>query len=495
MAKAVVVHLKPQSKNNGRSGRGVARAERPRRRRTPPVPPAAPPPPASRRMTRKQIIEESRRWLSIINAHKLNDYKRRKVVTDTIDNFRLYYNKGFLEYRKSVTESGEFAAIEWSGKGSYFEDVTGRRYIDCLGGYGIYSAGINHPKIVRAVKSQLERMPLSSQELLDPLRGALAELLGELAPGALQNCFFISNGTDAIEGAMKLARLYTKKPGFISCVRGFHGKSYGSLSLMGKGEYRLAFEPLLQDTYFVPFGDADAVEAELKKAEAVGMAIAGVVVEPVQGEAGAIVPHDDYWPRLREICTRYGVLLIADEVQTGMGRTGRMFAVEHWDVAPDVLCLGKALGGGVMPLSAFLSTPEIWKVLEPNPFIHSSTFGGNPLACAAGIAAVNVTLEEDLPAQAAETGAYMLGELRSMQRRFSDHWIEARGLGLLIGLEFVDSEFGYAVAAGLFKRGVLVAGTLLNAKTLRVEPALNIPRALVDEVLEKLEDTMQELTD
>jgi acetylornithine/succinyldiaminopimelate/putrescine aminotransferase len=148
-----------------------------------------------------------------------------------------------------------------------------------------------------------------------------------------------------------------------------------------------------------------------------------------------------------------------------------------------------------MPLSAFMSTPEIWKVLEPNPFIHSSTFGGNPLACAAGIAAVNVTLEEDLPGQAAATGAYLLGELRRLQKRFAQHLIEVRGLGLLIGLEFVDTEFGYAVAAGLFKRGVLVAGTLLSAKTLRIEPALNIPRALVDEVLEKLEDTLEELTD
>ncbi len=443
--------------------------------------------------TRRKIIAESRRWLAIINAHKLNEYKRRKIVADTVDNFRLYYNKGYLEYRKSVTEGGEFAAIEWSGKGTYFEDITGRRFIDCLGGYGIYSAGINHPKIVRAVKSQLDRMPLSSQELLDPLRGALAELLGELAPGDLQDCFFISNGTDAVEGAMKLARLYTGKPGFISCVRGFHGKSYGSLSLMGKGEYRLPFEPLLQDVYFVPFGDADAVEAELEKAEAVGMSIAAVVAEPVQGEAGAIVPPDDFWPRLRKVCTRHGVLLIADEVQTGMGRTGKMFGVEHWDVVPDIMCLGKALGGGVMPLSAFMSTPEIWKVLEPNPFIHSSTFGGNPLACAAGIAAVNVTLEEDLPGQAAATGEYFLSELRRIQRRFPDHLVEVRGLGLLLGLEFVDAEFGYAVAAGLFKRGVLVAGTLLNAKTVRIEPALAIPRELVDEVLEKLEETLEEL--
>jgi putrescine aminotransferase len=445
-------------------------------------------------LARKKIVEESRRWLGIINAHKLNDYKRRKIVTDTLDNFRFYYNKGYLEYRKSVTEGGEFASIEWSGRGSHFEDITGRRFIDCLGGYGIYSAGINHPKIVRAVKSQLERMPLSSQELLDPLRGALAALLGELAPGELQDCFFISNGTDAVEGAMKLARLYTRKSGFISCIRGFHGKSYGSLSLMGKGEYRLPFEPLLQDVYFVPFGDAEAVEAELRKAEAVGMSIAGVVVEPVQGEAGAIVPPPTYWPRLREICTRYGVLLIADEVQTGLGRTGKLFGVEHWDVVPDILCLGKALGGGVMPLSAFMSTPEIWKVLEPNPFIHSSTFGGNPLACAAGIAAVNVTLEEDLPGQAATTGEYLLAELRRLQRRFPDHLLEVRGLGLLIGLEFVDPEFGYSVAAGLFRRGVLVGGTLLNSKTIRIEPALGIPRELVDEVLAKLEDTLVELT-
>ncbi|HEY7508757.1 MAG TPA: aminotransferase class III-fold pyridoxal phosphate-dependent enzyme [Vicinamibacteria bacterium] len=493
MAKAVVFPIKPvPDKPRRRRTERVSTVTRPRPARAAVALPA--PPRAHPGLTRKQLIEESRRWLSIINAHKLNDYKRRKVVTDTIDNFRSYYNRGFLEYRKSVTEAGEYAAIEWCGQGSYFQDITGRRYIDCLGGYGIYSAGINHPKIVRAVKSQLERMPLSSQELLDPLRGALAELLGELAPGDLQDCFFISNGTDAVEGAMKLARLYTGKPGFISCIRGFHGKSYGALSLMGKGDYRAPFEPLLQDVYFVPFGDAQAVEDELRKAEAVGMGIAAVVVEPVQGEAGAIVPPPDYWPALREICTRYGVLLIADEVQTGLGRTGKMFAVQHWDVVPDILCLGKALGGGVMPLSAFLSTPEIWKVLEPNPFIHSSTFGGNPLACAAGIAAVNVTLEEDLPAQAAETGEYFLQHLRALQRRFPAHLTDVRGLGLLVGLDFVDTEFGYSVAAGLFKRGVLVAGTLLSAQTIRIEPALNIPRPLVDEVLEKLEDTLEELT-
>lgn len=442
----------------------------------------------------QQAIIESARWLKIISNEHVNDYQKRRIERDTIDNFNSYYNRGFLEYRKSMTESGLYAAIEWDGQGSIITDIMGRRFIDCLGGYGIYSAGIKHPKILSAVSTQLQRMPLSSQELFDPLRGALANLLGEIAPGDLQYSFFINNGTDAVEGAMKLARLYTKKPGFISCIKGFHGKSYGSLSLMGKAAYRVPFEPLLQDVFFVPFGDAEEVEWELQKAEAVGMGIAAVVVEPVQGEAGAIVPPDDYFPKLREICDKFQVLLIADEVQTGMGRTGKMFALDHWNVVPDIMCLGKALGGGVMPLSAFISTPEIWGVLEENPFIHSSTFGGNPLACAAGIAAINVTLEEDLPGQAAVSGAFLLKSFQDIQSRYKEYLIDVRGKGLLIGLEFVDNEFGYAVAAGLFRRGVLVAGTLLNSKVIRIEPALNISKDLLTEVLNAFEDTMKDLT-
>ena len=187
------------------------------------------------------------------------------------------------------------------------------------------------------------------------------------------------------------------------------------------------------------------------------------------------------------------MLLIADEVQTGMGRTGKLFGVEHWNVIPDIMCLGKALGGGVMPLSAFISTPEIWKVLEKNPFLHSSTFGGNPLACAAGIAAINVTLSEDLPSQAAESGEYFLAGLRDIQSRYPEHLVDVRGKGLLIGVEFDTTDFGYSVASGLFRRGVLVAGTLLNAKTIRIEPALAIPRKLIDEVLGHLDDTLRSL--
>ncbi len=444
-------------------------------------------------MNEKEVLLESQKWLDVISSETFSDERKHQIIAETIENFSFYYNRGYLDYRKSVIEMRDEPALEWMGEGPVFEDILGRKFIDCLGGYGIYSAGIRHPKIVKAVAEQLRRMPLSSQELLDPLRGALAKLLGEISPGDLQYCFFINNGTDAVEGALKLARVVTGRTNFISSLRGFHGKSCGSLSLMGKWEYREPFLPLLPGIHFVEFGDAEAVEDELYKADATGKGVAGVIMEPVQGEAGAIVPPDDFWPRIRKACDEYGALLIADEVQTGMGRTGKMFGVEHWNTVPDIMCLGKALGGGVMPLSAFISTPKIWQVLEPNPFIHTSTFGGNPLACAAGIAAINVTLEEDLPGQAYRKGRYFLGELVALQIRYDRLLRQARGKGLLLGLEFVNTEIGYKVVSGLFKRNILVAGTLTNSRMVRIEPALNMPDPMIDEVLEKLEDTLKEV--
>jgi len=217
------------------------------------------------------------------------------------------------------------------------------------------------------------------------------------------------------------------------------------------------------------------------------------VVEPVQGEAGGVVPPPDYLPRVREICTRHGTLLIADEIQTGMGRTGKLWGVDHSGVAPDIMCLGKAIGGGVMPLSAFISTPKIWEVMIPNPIIHSTTFGGNPIACAAGIAAITVTLEEDLPGQAAMKGEFLLKEIGALVKRYPQVLTDVHGLGLLIGMEFPTDEIGYACAAGLFKRGVLVAGTYAKARTIRIEPPLGIPMALLKEVLNRLEDTVKEM--
>jgi putrescine aminotransferase len=440
-------------------------------------------------------LSEAKKMVGLIKTPEaeVTDVERRWVAESTYQNFADHINKGFLEYRKSVTETKDFALTDWQGEGSILRDVMGREYIDMLGGFGLYSPGIRHPKIVAAAKAQLDRSPQYSQEMLDPLRAHLAKVIAKITPGDIQYGFFANSGTEAVDGAMKLAKLYTGKSGFISTLKGFHGKSLGALSLLGKAVYRQPLLPLLDGVRQVPFGDADAVEQVLKYAEEVGDGIAAVVVEPIQGEAGAIEPPDDYWPRLREICDKYEVLLIADEVQTGFGRTGKIFGVDHWGVTPDIMCFGKALGGGVIAMSGFFSTAKIWKCMEPNPFMHTTTTGGNPVACAAALAQITVLLEEDLAGQAAEKGEYIKKKVNALKEKFPNIIQGIRGRGLLLGMEFPNDEIGYKVASGLFSRGVLTAGTLTNAQTIRIEPALNIPYELIDTMLERLEETFQSL--
>ncbi|MCG8548838.1 MAG: putrescine aminotransferase [Desulfobacterales bacterium] len=442
-------------------------------------------------------FSEARKMVDLITTPEadLSQADREWVAAEVSDNFANHVNKGFLEYRKSVTETRDFALTDWFGEGSILKDVLGREYIDMLGGFGLYGPGIRHSKIVEAVKAQLDRSPQYSQEMLDPLRAHLAKVIAKLTPGDIQYGFFANSGTEAVDGAMKLAKFYTGKKGFIATMGGFHGKSLGALSLLGKAVYREPVLPLLEGIHHVPFGDADAVKNALEAAKITGAGIAAVVAEPIQGEAGAIVPPDDYWPMLRDICDHYGVLLIADEVQTGFGRTGKIFGVDHWNVTPDIMCFGKALGGGVVPMSGFFSTAKIWECMEPNPFMHTTTTGGNPLACASALAAVTVLLEEDLPGQAAEKGEYILKKVGELRDKYPTILEGIRGKGLLLGMVFPSDEIGYKVASGLFSRKVLTAGTLTNSKTIRIEPALNVPYDIIDEMLVRLEETFKAIAD
>lgn len=443
----------------------------------------------------KQAVQYSERWLDIIKQKNVPEEVGKWIIEESQYNFAEHFNKGWLEYRKSVTEAGDWAMTEWTGNGARFHDVLGREFIDCLGGYGMMDLGWGHPEVIAAVKAQLDHTPMPSQELIDPLRGVLARLLAMILPGDIKYSFFCASGTEANEGAIKLAKMYTKKSGFITALKGFHGKTMGSLSMMGKSDYRQPPGILYGGpVYHVPFGDADAVERQLDICDKVGVDIAAVIMEPIQGEAGAIVPPDDFWPRIREATRHYGVLLIADEVQTGMGRTGKMWGVDHWDVKPDIIALAKSLGGGVMPISAFCSTEEIWQVMMyPNPFIHTTTTGGGALACSAAIAAINVTLRERLWETAAQKGDYMMGRLKELIERYPGIMKNVTGKGLLIGMHFHDGHDGYKVAAGLFKRGVLVAGTLISANTIRIEPPLIISYADLDAVVDRLEDTLKEI--
>lgn len=435
-------------------------------------------------------------WLEIIHQPSVTPEQGKQIIEESKRNFAEHFNAGWLDFRKSVTEAGEWAATEWSGQGAVFRDILGREYIDCLGGYGLLDLGWSHPEVVSAVRAQLARTPMPSQELIDPLRGVLARLTALITPGDIQYSFFCASGTEAIEGAIKLAKLYTRKPGFIVAVKAFHGKTMGSLSMMGKADFRLPAGMLYGGpVYHVPFGDAEAVERQLDICQKVGIEIAGVLMEPVQGEAGAIVPPDDFWPRLRQATRAYGALLIADEVQTGMGRTGQLWGVEHWEVEPDIIAIGKSFGGGVMPVGAFCSTAEIWQVMmEPNPFIHTTTTGGGALACSAAIAAIHVTVRERLWEQAANKGDFMLARLRDLAGRYPAILKDITGKGLLIGMHFHSGEVGYQVAAGLFKRGVLVAGTLISATSIRIEPPLVITQEQLETVLQRLEDTLAEIS-
>jgi putrescine aminotransferase len=435
----------------------------------------------------------SRRWMDIIEMDQVSEDMGKQIIDEAKYNFAEHFNKGWLDYRKSVTEAGDWAATEWTGSGAIFRDVLGREYIDCLGGYGMMDHGWGHPDIVKAVSAQLRRTPMPSQELIDPLRGVLARLMATITPGDIKYSFFCASGTEAIEGAIKLAKMYTKKAGFIVAVKAFHGKTMGALSMMGKLDYRQPPGVLYGGpVYHVPFGDADAVEQQLDICKKVGIDIAAVLFEPIQGEAGAIVPPDDFWPRVRELTRHYGVLLIADEVQTGMGRTGKLWGLDHWNVVPDIMAAAKSLGGGVMPVSAFCSTEEIWQcMMYPNPFIHTTTTGGGALACSAAIAAIHVTLRDKLWEQAASKGGYLIPKLEELATRYPQIYDGITGKGLLIGMHFNSPEIGYKIAAGLFKRGVLVAGTLTSAQTIRIEPPLVITCEQIDTVLDRLEDTLQ----
>ena len=440
------------------------------------------------------VLKESSRILSYILKDELAEDEKDRIVTDSIDNFNHHVNPGWLEYRKSVSTNATF--VEWEDSQETFKDTHGNEFIDCLGGFGVYTAGHRNPEIVKAVQAQLNRYALHSQELVDPLRGYLAKLVAMSTPGDLQYAFFCNGGAEAVEMALKLARLASGKHYYISTVNGFHGKSLGAVSVTGKGTYRKPYMPIIQGVQHVEFGNADAAEAAIKNLIAVGETVAGMIVEPIQGEAGIVLPPDGYLQRLREICDKYGVFLIFDEIQTGMGRTGTLWACEGYGVVPDIMTFGKAFGGGVMPITGIIARPHLWTdELKENPWVLGSpTFGGNPLACAAAIAAMKFTIENDIPGQIQKKGDYFMDKLAGLQKKHP-MLVDVRGKGFLIGLEYPTPEMGWAVSKGLFKRGVMTGGTLNNAKVNRIEPPGILSYETIDTIIEKLDETLAEVAE
>ena len=399
----------------------------------------------------------------------------------TFDRYVQYVNAGMA----TVIKFMGYESAEYRSSGCTVWGSDGVAYLDLFGGPGVFTMGHSHPKIVAALHAQLDRMPLSSHMLLSPGLAEVSERLAQITPGELQYSFFCNSGAEAVEGALKAARFHTKRPNFVCAQGAFHGKTFGALSASGRDVYKDPFQPLLDGFTHVPFGDAAALEA------AVNSDTAAVLLEPIQCEAGIRIPPDGYLKAAREICDKNGALLILDEIQTGLGRTGKMFACDWDGVAPDIMTLGKALGGGVMPVAAFIATPPIWAMFDENPYLHTSTFGGNPLACAAASAALAIIEEEGIVEKCAVRGAQLLAGVRKVAESFPGTIKDVRGRGLLVGIEYANGEVGELTIANLAQRKVLAAYALNNPSVLRLEPPAVITEEEIEQGCAKLHEAIE----
>jgi len=396
------------------------------------------------------------------------------LAQEAFDNYRSYINPPLARVMKL---SG--SPVEVSASGATITDHTGRSYLDFAGGYGVFTLGHRHPRVVAAVREQLDRMALSGRTMFNPLMGRLAKRLAELTPGDLTFSFFCNSGAEAVEGALKLARAATGRATFVSTGGAFHGKTFGALSVSGRDAFRTPFAPLLPDVRQVGFGDAAALRA------AVDAGVAAVIVEPIQGEGGVNVPPDGYLREVRAICDGVGAVMIADEVQTGLGRCGARFACDREGVVPDVMALAKGLSGGVMPIGAYVARPAVWNAAYAKaPLLHTSTFGGSELACAAALAALDVLVDDDLAERARVRGDQLLAGARAVMRRHPAVIADVRGAGLLVGVELRDEGYGGAIIPDLLKRGVTAAWTLNAQRVIRLEPPLIVRAAEIDVALD-----------
>lgn len=344
-----------------------------------------------------------------------------------------YVNPQMVRMLKTIGFDRHYVRAE----GPYLFDDKGERYLDLLSGFGVFALGRNHPKVIQVLQDVLSaKLPNLVQLDVSVLAGLLAERLVALVPDGLERIFFANSGSEAVEAAIKLSRCATRRSKILYCERGYHGLTMGSLSAMGDQYFREGFGPFVPDFEHVPFGDLTALERALAAKD-----VAAFIVEPIQGH-GVWLPDNEYLPEVAALCRRHGTLLIADEIQTGLGRTGRFWAVEHWQVAPDLLCMAKSLSGGFVPVGAVAGRKWIFdKVFDrmDRAVIHGSTFGKNNLAMAAGLATLEVIEEDRLVENAARVGGQIVADLAPLVEQY-ELLKDVRGLGMMIALEFGEPK-------------------------------------------------------
>jgi acetylornithine/N-succinyldiaminopimelate aminotransferase len=369
--------------------------------------------------------------------------------------------------RYVVQTYGRQPIVLTRGKGALVWDVNGREYVDCVAGIAVNNLGHCHPKVVKAIREQAAKLIHTSNLYYTDIQPELAEKLSHVTK--MDRVFFANSGAESLEAAMKLARKRTGKKGFIAAEHCFHGRTMGALSITHKSKYREPFEPLVPGARFVPYGDADAIRRSLNGD------VAAVVLEPVQGEGGVQIPPEGYLEEAREACDKAGVLLIFDEVQTGMGRTGKWFAKEHSGVEPDIMCVAKGIAGG-FPMGIMAAQEGIASAFGKGD--HASTFGGNPLGCAASLATIRAIEEEHLLERSRDMGEYLKKELSiHCKQDFVDH---VRGVGLMVGVQL--NKDGNSLVDQAREKGALI--NVASDTVIRFVPPLVITKDEVDRVVD-----------
>jgi acetylornithine/LysW-gamma-L-lysine aminotransferase len=364
------------------------------------------------------------------------------------------------------------------GKGSHVWDIDGKEYIDCMGGYGVALVGHQNQRVNKAIKEQVDKIITVHSSLYNKTREEFLKTLIGLAPKGLTQVHLNNSGAEAIEAAIKFARKFTGKKGMVAMKGSYHGKSFGALSLTFNPKYKKAFEPLVEKVSFASFGDIESLRSVVDDDTAF------VILEPIQGESGIIVAPDGFLQDVRKLCDEKGILLIFDEIQAGLGRTGRLWACEYWNTAPDILCLAKGIAGGV-PMGATLVRSDILASMSKGE--HSSTFGGNPLSCAAGTAALKALTEDGLVENSEKMGKIFREGLEKLKENHN-MIREIRGKGLMIGIEMKFEVKD--ILMGLMKKGVLMLYSGRNI--LRILPPLVISEEDITKVLHALDSVLSE---
>ncbi|QDQ09364.1 aspartate aminotransferase family protein [Streptomyces spectabilis] len=389
-----------------------------------------------------------------------------EVAARTARHWRRHLSNGRVALAEMMGGDTEVAA-----DGAWVRTSSGRSLLNC-GGYGVLITGARHPKVVAEVRRVLDTNPVATRLLLEPEVGRAAAELVSVAPAGLEKVHFASSGAEAVEAALKMARTHGKRH-LISMERGYHGKTFGALSVTARGVFQDPFRPLLPQVSHVPFGDVERLADALARHRGESC----VIVEPVQGEGGVVVPPDGYLREVRQLCDAYEAFFVLDEVQTGLGRLGHWWGADREGVTPDVLLVGKGLSGGVVPVSAALATPAAFAAFDKDPFLHTSTFSGSPLAAAAAGAAVRAIREDGLVARSRHLGDVLRPELDRIARAVLGNRVrEVRGLGLLIGIEFTVPGLAADLLVELMDAGVIANHSLNTSRVLRLTP----PAVLTD---------------